>query len=309
MLEKTVLCRWPIKFLQDRLHGITTGDLVVIACASGAGKSSVSRMIVQTATEENCPSVLYSLENQVGTYATEAARMAMFKAGLLPKDLRTFAIEDTKDRKRFEEFRLQAYRDSKKVTADGLPLTVIHEAVATDDWCIRKIIDMMLIEIQQGYKLFIIDHLDVLAPNDEYKETTVIMRELWALVSKYNITIITFSQLTKKCSALCPGQYDLRGGMNKVYKCTHLITLGKHDYGYYTAPPAFPEALPTYVRIAKSRDTKLACAVCYFNYGEYLDEYIPVTCDEAGMYIDDMTREKLQKWKKHKEQNDNTRTS
>ena len=296
MLSKTVLCEWPITFLQDKLLGICTGDLTVIACASGTGKSSISRLIAMNAGKNDCPCVLYSLENQTGTYATECARTAMYKAGLKPRDLRTFAIEDTENGSKFEEFRRAAYEESKKLSSNGLQMIVVHEDVATDDWNIRRLIREMLPEIEKGYKLFLIDHLDVLAPNDEYSETTIIMRELWALVNKYNISIITFSQLTKKCQALCPGQYDLRGGMNKVYKATHLITLGKHEYGYYTPPCGFPDSLPTYIRIAKSRDTRLACGVCFFNFGEYLKEYIQVSCDESGMFIDGMTRDKLQKW-------------
>lgn len=296
MLDKKILCEYPIKFLQDKLLGICSGDLIVIACASGAGKSTISRLITMQASNEDCPVVLYSLENQVGTYATEAARTALYKQGMLPKDLRTFAIEDTQNKKMFEQYRMQAYKDSKRLSKEGLPLTVVHEDVATDEWNIKRIIASMEQEIAMGYKLFLIDHLDVLAPNDEYKETTIVMRELWAMVNKHNIAIVTFSQLAKKCAALCPGQYDLRGGMNKVYKATHLITLGKHEYGYYTPPEGTPDALPTYVRIAKSRDTRLSCAVCFFNYGEYLDFYIPVVCDEPGMYIDGMTRDKLQKF-------------
>lgn len=296
MLDKKVLCKYPVKFLQDRLLGICTGDFIVVACASGAGKSTISRLITMQAASEDCPVVLYSLENQVGTFATESARTALLKQGLLPKDLRSFAIEDTQNKKLFEQYRYQAYLDSKRTNADGILLTVVHEDVATDEWNIKRLVSSMEQEIEKGYRLFLIDHLDVLAPNDEYRETTVVMRELWALVNKHNIAIVTFSQLAKKCSALCPGQYDLRGGMNKVYKATHLITLGKHEYGYYNAPSEYPDALPTYMRIAKSRDTRLACAICFYNYGEYLDFYIPVVCDEPGMYIDGMTRDKLQKF-------------
>jgi len=302
MLKKTVLCKWPIKFLQDNLQGICTGDLIVVACASGTGKSTISRLITMGARDDKCPVVLYSLENQAGSYATEETRNAMFRAGVASSDLRGFAIADTADQKKFEQYRRDAYSKSKQTDASGLPLLVVHEDVATDDWNIKRLVKSMRQEIAQGYRLFVIDHLDVLAPNDEYNETTVAMRELWALVATNNIAIITFSQLAKKTSALCPGQYDLRGGMNKVYKSTHLITLGKHEYGYYQPPLKYPDALPTYMRIAKSRDTKLACAVCYFNHGEYIDEYMSVACDEPGTYIDGMTREKLQKWKQ--KQND-----
>lgn len=302
MLNKTTLCPWPIKFLQDKLKGICTGDFVVIACASGTGKSTLSRLITRKARDNGCPVVLYSLENETGTYASEEARSAGFKLGDTTNNLRDFAIQDTADKKRYESYRWDAYNRSLEKDDNGLPLTKIHEVVATDDWNIQRIVKSMRTEIADGYRLFVIDHLDVLAPNDEYKETTVAMRELWALVAEHHIAIITFSQLSKKCIALCPGQYDLRGGMNKVFKATHLITLGKHEYGYYLPPTVYPNAKPTYVRIAKSRDTELSCAVCYFDRGSYIDEYMEVMCDDPGTFIDGMTREKLQKFKQKQQE-------
>lgn len=302
MLNKQTLCPWPIKFLQDKLQGICTGDFVVIACASGTGKSTLSRLITRKARDNGCPVVLYSLENETGTYASEEARSAGFKLGDTTNNLRDFAIQDTADQKRYESYRWEAYNKSQEKNADGLPLTRIHEVVATDDWNIQRLVKSMRTEIADGYRLFVIDHLDVLAPNDEYKETTVAMRELWALVAEHHIAVVTFSQLNKKCTALCPGQYDLRGGMNKVFKATHLITLGKHEYGYYLPPARHPNAKPTYVRIAKSRDTELSCAVCYFDRGTYIDGYTDVMCDDPGTFIDGMTREKLQKFKQKQQE-------
>lgn len=296
MLEPQILCNWPIKFLQDNLYGICTGDLIVVGCGSGGGKSVISRLITMEATKTDCPVVLYSLENQEGTVATELVRDAYLRD---TKDynvnLRQFAIRAAQDKKGVEKYRRIAYANASKKTADGKPMTVIHEKVATHDWNIQRITASMMEEINNGYRLFIIDHLDVLAPNDEYKETRIAMNELWALVAKYNIALVTFSQLNKTCTALCPAQTDLRGGMNKVFKATHVITLGRHEYGVYGPPLAYPNAKPTYLRLVKSRDTQLAAAICYFNSNCYLDAYIPVLCDEPGMYIDGYSRTELQR--------------
>ena len=297
MLKPEVLCKWPISFLQEKLYGICTGDLIVVACASGTGKSVISRLVTLEASKSGCPVVLYSLENKDGTVATEFARDAYVRE---TRDyntcLRLFAIQAAKDKKGFEKYRRVAYENSTKKTVDGLPLTIIHEEVATQDWTIGRLVASMQEEINQGYRLFVIDHLDVLAPNDEYKETKIAMNELWGLVAKHNLAILTFSQLNKNCTALCPSQTDLRGGMNKVFKATHVITLGKHEYGYYTPPRSYPNAKPTYIRLVKSRDTPLSSSVCYFNGTHYVDEFIEVLCDEPGTYIDGMNREKLQKY-------------
>lgn len=297
MLEPEILCNWPIKFLQEKLYGICTGDLIVIACGSGGGKSVISRLITLEATKNNCPVVLYSLENQQGTVATELARDAYLRETKnYDTDLRLFAIQAAQDKKGFEKYRRIAYATASKKTPDGKPLTDIQEKVATQDWNIQRITESMIKKINDGYRLFVIDHLDVLAPKDEYNETRIAMNELWGLVAKYNIAIVTFSQLDKKCTALCPSQTDLRGGMNKVFKATHVITLGRHEYGYYRPPLAYPNAKPTYVRIVKSRDTQLAAAICFFNGNYYIDEKLPVLCDEPGMYIDGHSRADFQRW-------------
>lgn len=298
MLQKEILCNWPIAYLQDELNGICTGDFIVIACSSGSGKSTLSRLITAEARDNKIPVVLYSLENQQGTFATEEIRNEAFKDGERYDTARDFAIAATQDPEKFNLYKQRAYEKATITNENGMRIMKVHEDVATDNWTIAKLIESMKQEIAQGYKLFVIDHLDVLAPNDEYKENIVIMRELWKLISASNIALVTFSQLRKNCSALCPGQNDLRGGMNKVYKATHLITLGRHEYGFYSPPPKNPEASPTYVRIAKSRDSKLGCAVCYFDRGHYIKPYIRVICDEPGNYIDGMTRDKLQKYKK-----------
>lgn len=297
MKETRILANYPIQYLQDKLYGICTGDFVIIACASGTGKSTLSRLITFGARDAGQPVVLYSLENQSGSFVLESTlREFSFATGEYI-DGRKFAICQTQNPEEYEKYRRIVYQKSKQTTQDGLTVLVVHEQVANADWNITRLIESMKNEIEQGYKLFIIDHLDVLAPNDEYRESGVIMRELWALVDQFNIAIVSFSQVRKTCTALCPSQYDLRGNMNKVYKCTHLITLGKHDYGYYLPPIKYPYSHPTYVRIAKARNGSTGCAVCYFNNIDYLETYKEVLCDEPGNYIDGMTRDKLTKYK------------
>lgn len=302
MLEKRILCKWPISYLQDNLGGISTGDFIVIGCASGGGKSTISRLITRQAAEEGTPAVLYSLENQAGTFTTEMVRDLAFRAGETTSNLRDFALNDTRDPNQYRKFRQEAYLKSQQTTEAGVPLLVVHEAVATNEWTISRLVKQMKAEILKGYRLFIVDHLDVLAPNNELNEIAEVMRQLWSLASEYNLCIIAFSQLGKQSRALCPSQYDLRGNMNKAYKATHVITLGRHDYGYYAPPIRYPGAQPTYIRIAKSRDTALSCAVCYYDRGYYLQDYTEVTCDEYGMFIDGQSRESLQKWKRKQEE-------
>lgn len=301
MLHTRVLCKFPIQFLQDNLYGICTNDLIVIGCDSGCGKSTLSRMITRQAFEENCPVVLYSLENAPGTFVTEEVMLEYCKDTGERLNARQFEIAHTENPDKYKKYRKKVFENSEKTTQDGLPLMVVHEQVAKGDWTIEKLIGSMREEIAKGYKLFIIDHLDVLGSKNELEDTRIAMEQLWNLVQENELCIVTFSQIVKGCKALCPSYDDLRGHKAKVYKSTIIITLGRHEYGYYNPPVAFPHAKPTYMRITKSRGTGTACAICYFNGNSYLETYNDVLCDTPGNFIDGMTREKLQKYKHEKE--------
>lgn len=301
MLNTRVLCKCPIQFLQDNLYGFCTNDLVVIGCDSGCGKSTLSRIITRQACNDGCPVVLYSLENAPGTFITEQVMMEYCKDTGERMNARQFEISHTQNPDKYKKYRQKVFEDSERISEDGLPLLVFHEQVAKGDWTIEKLIQSMREEIAKGYKLFIIDHLDVLGNRNELEDTRIAMEQLWNLVQENELCIITFSQIVKGCKALCPSSDDLRGHKAKVYKSTVIITLGRHEYGYYNPPVAFPYAKPTYVRITKSRGTGTACAVCYFNGTHYLEDYKNVLCDTPGNFIDGVTRDKLQKMKQEKE--------
>lgn len=298
MLHTEVLCQWPINYLQDNLLGICTGDLVVIACDSGVGKSTISRMLTRTARQQECPVVLYGLENRRDTFITEEVMREYFHDNNVSTEMRAFEIAHTANADKYKKYRQRVYEQSQMKDKNGLLLQVVHEQVAKGDWNTARLISSMKSEIRKGYRFFIIDHLDVLIARDEYKDIQEVMNELWALVDEYNIAVVGFSQVIKSMNPpLVPALDDLRGPKTKVFKATIVITLAKHEYGYYRPPIKYPNALPTYIRIAKSRSSKTSCAVCYYNDGDYLETYTPVICDAPGRYIDGMTREKLQKYK------------
>ena len=300
MLTTNLLCKWPIKFLEDKLYGICSGDLITIACDSGVGKSTLSRLITRSARDQQCPVVLYSLENRPDTFVTEEVLREYEEDTGEHLDMRQFEILHTNHPERFVKYRQKVFEKDSVVIKHGeedIDVLVVHEQVTKGDWNVYNLIKSMKVEILKGYRLFVIDHLDVLVQKDELSDTKMAMDELWSLVQEHNIAIVAFSQIVKKCVALCPSYDDLRGHKAKVYKSTIIITLGKHEYGYYPTPIRYPNAKPTYMRIAKSRSTDTACAVCFYFCGEYLDDYREVLCDNAGMFIDGMSREKLQKYK------------
>ena len=297
MLDINILCDWPISYLQDKLGGIISKNLIIIGGNSGFGKTTLSRIITNSAIAQDCPVALYSLEDAPGSFVTDAVRQEYINDTGRFLDLQDFALEHKKFQGKFKKYQEIVYRNhTRKV--NGLKVVQVHEQVAHLDWNIDTLKQQMLKEIEQGYKLFIIDHLDVLTTTNEYLDGTRAMEELWALIAEHDIAVIAFSQLqgTRNKNALCPSQDDLRGTNRKQYKATVVITIAKHPYGYYLLPPPEMDANATYMRVAKSRAKGTGCAIVYFHRGKYIDYYKEVSCDEEGTTIDGHTKAFFIKW-------------
>lgn len=308
-MGQIVICDWPIKYLQDKLHGIFAGDLWIIGAFSGCGKSTLSRLITMSAHKNGVPVVLYSLENQPGTYVREEARLMYNEKTGSKLDSRLFKMFEDEKPEMFQEYRMQLYKNSQRTNADGLKLLVLHEDVNAQNRSVDELLRSIDQEYEQGYRLFLIDHVDMLItdPRNEMSQTTDNMNKLWAYVAQKNIALITFSQMatTIPNNVLCPGESDLRGVRTKGQRATGVITLAKHEYGYYTAGAAHKYALPTYIRIAKNRDGATSCAVCFFENDHYLndDENIrEVSCDKQGIVVDGMTKDKLIRFKQKEDE-------
>ena len=307
MIDIDILCQWPISYLQDKLGGIITKNLVIIGGSSGFGKTTISRIITNSAIEQDCPVVLYSLEDVPDSFVTDAVRQEYVNDTGRFLDLQDFALEYKAYPQKFKKYQQIVYEKHHK-TVNGLRVLQIHEQVANLNWNIDTLKQTMLKEIEQGYKLFILDHLDVLTTQNEYIDGTRAMEELWALVAEHDLALIAFSQLqgTRNKNSLCPSQDDLRGTNRKQYKATVVITIAKHPYGYYLLPPPEMKAMPTYMRVAKSRAKGTSCGIVYFNHGRYLDFYQEVSCNESGTMIDGLTQSSLEKYAKQQRETNET---
>lgn len=294
MLNTRVLCEYPIKYLQDKLRGICTGDLVIFGASSGSGKSTLSRLITRAAYNQNCPVVLYSLENSPGTFVSEDVRMLYNEETGSRIEQRAWEIIHTKDPKRYEEYRQRVFERHQRTNEDGLKLLQIHEEVADLNMTVDRLVKSMIKKYDEGYRLFIIDHLDMLIsdPRNELSQTVYNMNKLWWFVSTYNVGCVAFSQTTDLPeNILCPNDTFLRGSRTKGQRATVVIMLAQHKYNYYL-DGGFGTC-PTYMRIAKFRQGGTSCAIVYYRDGEYIDKYKEVLCDYSGKLIDGMTVDKF----------------
>lgn len=293
MLNTSVLCKYPIRYLQDNLHGICTGDLVIFGACSGSGKSTISRLITRSAFEQNCPVVLYSLENSPGTFVSEEVRMLYNDETGSRIEQRAWEIEHSKDPKRYEEYRRKIFEKHQKTNEQGIKLLQVYEEVADLNMNIDKLVRSMEKKYKEGYRLFVIDHLDMLItdPRNELSQTVQNMNKLWWFVSTFNVGCVAFSQTSDiPENVLCPNDTLLRGSRTKGQRATAVIMLSQHKYEYYNDVAG---AYPTYMRIAKFRQGGSSCGVVYYNDGRYLDTYRDVLCDYSGKLIDGMTVDKF----------------
>ena len=295
MLRKEVLCKWPIQYLQDELHGILTGNFVVIAAHTGVGKSTLSRLLTNNAIFQGCPVVLYSLEDEPQAYVSDFVYREFIKSSNSTMDFAEFLIDDTLHPDKYIEQKQRCLNYSKRTTPDGLPLLTVHEMETSPAWTLERVLAKMKEEITRGNKLFILDHLDVLVPSERPADMVNTVRQLWDLVAKEQIALITFSQLAtnRNKESLCAGIDDLRGSKSKVQTPTIVISLARHNYGRYILE-GNSNAKPTYMRILKNRlGGKTSSAICYFDRGHYVDYYENVDSNESGTTIDGYTINEL----------------
>lgn len=287
------ICNFPVSFLQDNLYGIQKGDLIMLAASTGVGKSTISRIIARQAMSEGQPVVLYSLEDECGTFAKKSVYRLYCKNSFDPMPYRLFK-ESFQDTNKFVEEKKQAWEMSRKKNQDGLDMLLVHE-MKTPQWTISEVIQQMRAEAEQGYKFFILDHFDVIVEDNAAAQRNAI-NELWRFVDETKIALLTFSQLgsSRNKEALCPGIDDLRGSKAKVQTPTIVLSLAKHTYNMYSTY----KGCPTYCRILKDRDGgRVKCAVIFYDNESYLNDYREVDCNDSGTRIDGETHASLSKMK------------
>lgn len=302
MLVKRTICKYPVKYLQDVLDDITTGDFIMIAANTGTGKSTISRIFMENAIENNCPVVLYSLEDQEGVPAANECYMEYVKDGHYDTNFKAWLKDNTINPDKYVIYRQRAMEKATKTNSNGLKMRIVHEQSPDKQWTLKSVINQMKVEIQQGYKLFLLDHIDIVVPSEKPEDMVCAMRDFWKLVCENNIALITFSQLASRrnMESLCPSLDDLRGSKAKIHTPTVVISISRHNYGYYRLMDS--RWKPTYMRILKNRFGETGCGIVYFNNGQYNEIYQKVDCNEQGTIIDGKTAKELARYKKEYEQ-------
>lgn len=289
MQKDIFLCQFPIKYLNDEIDGIITGDLILFGMGSGIGKSSLSRLITNNAMYQSCPVVLYSLEDKPETMDKKEIYLEYILSTGSDDTYRRWKVKYSKNPKEYEQYTIKWIQRLRKKDAEtGLQLLRYHEYVdPTSKNLLQRVLESIQEEVAMGYKLFIIDHLDAgLDPTETPTGMKRVMDALWAAVCKHNIAMVAFSQLaaTRNKEAITPALEDLAGSKSKGKISNTVISMARDYDGWY---PNISPNPPTYCRIVKDRDDgRKSLGIVFYDRGRYLPEYYKFDCDESGLSVD-----------------------
>lgn len=228
--RNTIVGHFGVPYLDEELLGISKSDLVVIGARSGAGKSSLARIIYET--NNPLTTALFSLENFDGDLMAEQIRKeynSRMHTSFGAREWQTGEIPSV-NRQVFEdiEFDLdQCYvRDTVfgRQTPDGQP------------WTIDTLKQWMLYCVNtQAVNLIILDHLDYLdrdnpneSDNSHITELMKTIREVQE-VAPNGCGVVAFSHLRKPVGKVddikVPNENEFIGSSNKIKQATQVVMI------------------------------------------------------------------------------------
>lgn len=222
------VAKFGVKYLDDRLGGITKSDLIIVGARSGAGKSTLSNIIAMANTDKKL--ALFSLENFDGDdFAKECYYNYMKLTGDYSLDMRRFMSGQYELMPKFVE-KAEEMADAK--------LKHIKLISRTNGYNVSKLKEDMISSVaNDGCELLIIDHLDYLDkdnPNDnDVTHMTELMKTIRQLQDEFGVAVIAVSHLRKpgnsKFMPAVPSVDEFIGSSNKVKEATAVIMFAPDD--------------------------------------------------------------------------------
>jgi len=285
---------WGIPFLDVNLTGICSGDLIMFAAMSGSGKTTFANTIAKTATEQDIPTSLFSLENAKGDFLRQAVFTEYKSANPQDKNnYRQFLTDFSRNPTKYEKYTTCLDELFGKLSGGDVPMfSLIESTDGVQD--LKTLLREVEKYISIGKKLIIIDHIDHVS-NDQTADLQFIryaMKQLANLAFQKNVCIITFSQIRKDLPATCliPGMYDLKGGSQKADVATIVITLARDPF-FDTE-----ERKATLMAIRKDRYGHLAMGRLFWCNGKYERYFKEIKdFDASGYVVDGLNKQQLLK--------------
>lgn len=277
--RNTIVGHFGVPYLDKELLGISKSDLVVIGARSGAGKSSLARIIYET--NNPLTTALFSLENFDGDLMAEEIRKEYnhrMHTSFGAREWQTAEISSV-NRDVFEEIEKDI---SKVYSAD----TVFgRQTPDGEPWTIDTLKQWMLYCVNtQAVNLIILDHLDYLdrdnpneSDNSHITELMKTIREVQEIAPN-GCGVVAFSHLRKPIGKVddikVPNENEFIGSSNKIKQATQVIMIAP------TNEPPVGLCYGTWFCIRKNRNggIKNQAAKLYFNpvtasYEDYAELY------------------------------------
>lgn len=269
-----------IRFLDDKLQGIMDDELVIIALATGSGKTTISQIIARTNASRGVKVALFALESFVGETIEKEAwvywKQVSRNFGITFREWEINCPDHEKERAR-EEARKKF--DNVKIVER-----------TNDGYTLEKLKVDFEEAIKEGCKLIILDHVDYFSNIEEMNDlkfTKKVMDTVRVLQDTYKVPVVAFSQFRKSNDKgiIIPPLEDLYGSSEKSKTATTVI-IGARDYE--TNPCA--GRYSTFLAIRKDRygETSACRAAFDSRLNRYEDAYEPVRVNYWGNQVSEI---------------------
>lgn len=274
------LCKYGIKFLDDKIGGIYDEDLLIIGAESGIGKSTIAEIIAFNCNEQGVKPALFSLENFAGNTVDKKAYQ-LFKTRTMQWDLKFRQWVDIKNR-------TPSMTDEDVHKAEAMAYNMHLIERDNKDYTIDRLETDFKEVVNDGCQVIILDHLDYFdayATDNDLQHTKRLMKTIRRLQDTYKVSVIAFSQLRKNIdkNIIIPTYDDLYGSGDKVKQATLVLMVARAD------KDPVDGVYPTYFNLSKDRfGTREACEIGYdINKGKYEDTYREIKVMARGTIVKD----------------------
>lgn len=229
-----IVGKFGVPYLDKELLGISKSDLVLIGARSGAGKSSLAKIIYDANDKKK--TALFSLENYEGD-----VEMSMLRKEY---NLRTDSFYNARQWQtgvglKINENELGAALGEVLRQLEG---SYIFGRVPPDDesgkWNIETLTEKIIWCATHGIELIIIDHLDYLDRDDPNESDNSHITELMKAIRTAQETgaaVVAFSHLRKPNGKvddlIVPNENEFIGSSNKVKQATQVILFAPANEG------------------------------------------------------------------------------
>lgn len=242
--QNKLVGKYGIPYLDKELLGISKSDLVVIGARSGAGKSSLAKIIYNA--NDKSKTALFSLENYDGDLEMSLLRKTYNNLAGTHYTARQWQTKDGVFINR--KFLNAAIETVKTALGD----TYLFGRVPPEDdpdkqvWNVETLTKKIIWCATHGIELIIIDHLDYLDRDNPNESDNAHITELMKAIrtaQEFGAAVVAFSHLRKPIGKvdelIVPNENEFIGSSNKVKQATQVIMFapgndGDAEHGYGT---------------------------------------------------------------------------